>query len=739
MKRQLCLVALVLVAALAGPTGGALAATGDDAPSTIDVPTAATNNTTATNETATTDNTTTTNETATTDNTTTTNGTATTDNTTTTNETATTNNTTTTNETATTDNTTTTNETTTTDNTTTTNETTTTNNTTYSTVPSTCSYPFSSTDATGTNVSVEGAPERIVAIGPSATQTLWEISAQDRVVGIQHSSYIAYLNNASAKPDIPGDFGKADVESIVAQSPDMVLLANIQSNTTAQRLRQAGITVYKFEAAGSIEDIYAKTRLTGHLVGNCAGAEDTVSWMQDRLNTVEEVRDRADSAPTMFYPMAGSYTAGSGTFVSDVMRLGGARNVALDAGITGYKPYSEGFILKQSPEWLLATYSLPEHGEAQNLLPKTQEINQTEAYREDRVVAVNANYLSQPAPRVVYAIEEIAETVHPDAWAAVHDTGRTYHDDDDDDDVDWVDLQDDAATNDAATNETANESSADGAANAASPVSITRSNGSVTATVRNATGAVSFDLVNASAANANTSVNVTTNVTATNVSTANATVANATANATAAATNATVTALTGATVSLRAGTNASELSFTASDPTATAPNATPALDAPNATPMRYFSANVSGVDADDLDNATLRFSVAPADLPNGTDPADVALYRYHNASWGPLPTEHLNGSAYVATTPGFSAFAIGSTNATAAESETTTTETTTTSTSSASQNDSVTTTATNATTTTTTANATTSATSTSSGSSPGLGPAVAALAVALAACLLRRR
>jgi len=710
VNRATYLVVLVLVAALAGSTGGALAATADDAPSAIDVPTAATNNTTdETNTTATNNTTDETNTTATNNTTDETNTTATNNTTDETNTTATNNTTDETNTTA-------------TNNTTDETNTTATNNTTYSTVSSTCSYPFTSTDATGTSVTVEGAPKRIVVVGPSATQTLWEIGAQNRVVGLWDSSYTAYLDNASAKPNVASSLGKADVASVVNQSPDMVLMANIQRDDAVQKLRQGGVTTYKFEAAESIEDIYAKTRLTGHLTGNCAGAEDTVSWMQDRLDTVAEVRDRADSTPTMFYPQ-GDWTAGSGTFITDVMRLGGTHNVALDADITGYERYSEGFILNQSPRWLLATYSLPAHGEAQSLLPETQEIRESAAYREDRVVAVNANYVSQPAPRVVYVIEDIAEAVHPDAWAAVHGTG-SVPDDDDDDDVDWEDLHG-GNSSDTAANETTNATSTNGsvaetAANGSAPVSLTRANGSVTATVRNATGTVSFDLVNHTVAN----------VTAVNTTTANATATNATATARAAATG-----LSGASVSLRAGVNAGELSFTASDPSAAAPNATPALNASNTTPMQYFTANVSGVDPDEIDNATIRFRVAPADLPNGTEPADVALHRYHNASWSTLPTEHLNGSAYAATTPGFSAFAIGSTNATAAESETTTNETiTSNATTSTAGSQNGTSTVTNATTT-----AATSTTSTSSGSSPGFGPAVAALAFALAAYLLRRR
>ncbi|ESS07711.1 MAG: hypothetical protein A07HB70_00253 [uncultured archaeon A07HB70] len=47
-----------------------------------------------------------------------------------------------------------------------------------------CTFPFSETDATGTEVTVDAPPDRVVTLGASAAQTMWEIdSAREKVVG----------------------------------------------------------------------------------------------------------------------------------------------------------------------------------------------------------------------------------------------------------------------------------------------------------------------------------------------------------------------------------------------------------------------------------------------------------------------------------------------------------------------------------------------------------------------------
>jgi iron complex transport system substrate-binding protein len=279
-----------------------------------------------------------------------------------------------------------------------------------------CSFPVSETDATGTEVTVDSSPERVVTLGPSAAQTMWEIGGKSQVVGV--TQYSSYLDGADSRANVSGA-GRTyvNVEKVVAQEPDLVLTANVVSNGTVQKLREAGLTVFKFGEAKSVADIYAKTTLTGELTGNCEGATETVSWMKDRISTVREATETEES-PMVFVSQGGGWTAGSGTFIGNMVELAGGANVAAEANVTGYAKISEEVIVKQNPEWIVQIGAFGSY-------PQTEAYNGTAAVQNDQLVTVSSENVSQPAPRVVYAVVKMAAAFHPEAYAEANATTTT--------------------------------------------------------------------------------------------------------------------------------------------------------------------------------------------------------------------------------------------------------------------------------------------------------------------------
>jgi iron complex transport system substrate-binding protein len=270
-----------------------------------------------------------------------------------------------------------------------------------------CEFPVTRTDATGADVTVESKPARIVTLAPSAAQTMWEIGGSDAVVGV--SRYAAYLEGAGAKTNVSGA-GQTfvDVEQVVGLEPDLVLAPNVVPNETVDKLRSAGVTVYKFRPAPSIEFVEEKTLLIGRLTGHCEGARETVDWMTERLDAVERAVD-GEPRPRVLYVTFG-YAAGSSTFVHDVLTTAGGRNVAAAANITGFGQISDEVIVRRNPEWLVLNSDAP-------TVPRSAAYNSTDAVRNDRVVVVDANYVSQPAPRVVRVVEKLARAFHPEVYA----------------------------------------------------------------------------------------------------------------------------------------------------------------------------------------------------------------------------------------------------------------------------------------------------------------------------------
>lgn len=271
-----------------------------------------------------------------------------------------------------------------------------------------CSYPYSSTDVTGTNVTVTERPDRVAVLAASGAQTMWDIGARDQVVAMPQTPATAYLENRSGRTDVANDDGTTSVEAVVGANPDLVLAANVTSADTVEQLRNAGLTVYHFSLVEDIEQIYANTETVGRLTGNCEGADRTVSEMQTRVQAVSDAVADSDSPRVLYYFFG--FTTGPGTHIHDVMETAGGDNIAANAGISGYAQISNEVVAERDPQWIVQPSSAPR--------VSGSPFNETTALERDQVVRLNANYISQPGPRVVIALERLAEALHPDAYEA---------------------------------------------------------------------------------------------------------------------------------------------------------------------------------------------------------------------------------------------------------------------------------------------------------------------------------
>ena len=284
-----------------------------------------------------------------------------------------------------------------------------------SATPADCGLPFSKTDATGTKVVVENEPKEVVALQASAAQTMWEIGAREKVVGMPVNQYTAYLNGSEERTDITKRDGySTNIEKVVSLQPDLVLAPNVVSNDTVRKLRSAGLTVYRFRPSNSIEDIYEKTKLTGKLVGACQGANERVAKMKETVSTIRSAVE-GHERPSVLYLMGGGYTAGNGTFINEIIQIAGGDNLASNAGLTDYEQINPEVVIKRDPQWIIIGSDTPQ-------IPNQTAYQATTALRKDQIVTLNSNYLSQPAPRVIIPMKKLARTLHPEAFEQANTT-----------------------------------------------------------------------------------------------------------------------------------------------------------------------------------------------------------------------------------------------------------------------------------------------------------------------------
>ncbi|GAB7120545.1 PGF-CTERM-anchored ABC transporter substrate-binding protein [Natrinema pallidum] len=284
-----------------------------------------------------------------------------------------------------------------------------------------CEFPLEVTDATGETISLEDAPDSVVALQPSDAQTVFEIGAEDRLDGLPYSQATAGLDRGD-RTNVGNGFS-INHERVADLDPDLVLAANITSEEDIDQLRNAGFTVYHFREAGSLDDVRDNVITTGELTGECDGAEETVDWMDEQLEIVDRALEGEDR-PLVYYAMGDDgTTAGTETFIHEALTTGGVENIAERADIGWYEQINSEIVISEDPEWII-------HPDDRDEPPIPDSVEATTAYQDDHVFAVNANHISQPAPQVVYAIVDIVETVHPEAYEAASEELETANESD---------------------------------------------------------------------------------------------------------------------------------------------------------------------------------------------------------------------------------------------------------------------------------------------------------------------
>ena len=271
-----------------------------------------------------------------------------------------------------------------------------------------CEYPLEVEDDTGETVVIEEEPEEIVVLAPNLAQHVWELDAEEKVTGMPVTQYTAYLEGSEDRENVVGEFGFANTEAVVELEPDLVLAGNINADGT-QALRDANQTVYQYPLASGLADLTGLVERTGELVGACEAADDVTAEMRQQVTLVENATADVEVRPEVFYDLgdepSGPFTVNENAFEHDVLTTAGTENIAADLDApSGYLEVSPEFVIEQNPEYVVTPQSLSE-------FPGYDE---TDALANDRVIEINANLISQHAPRAIDVLAALAEEFHPE-------------------------------------------------------------------------------------------------------------------------------------------------------------------------------------------------------------------------------------------------------------------------------------------------------------------------------------
>ena len=263
--------------------------------------------------------------------------------------------------------------------------------------------PVTVTDDRGTTVRLAQPPQRIVSLLPSLTETVCELGACARLVGVDR--YSNWPATAARLPRL-GGLDDANVEGIVALKPDVVLLA--RSARIIQRLESLGVPVVALEP-DNVPDVQRVLRTVGQLLA--VNDADRV-WRGIDAG----IRAAAQSLPpgarrirVYFEVSSVPYAAGESSFIGQVLSRLGAQNV-VPAALGPFPKLNPEFVVRANPDVIMVSDRTSTALEAR---PGWAGIRAVRERRVCRFTPDEGDVLVRPGPRMAEGARLMARCLQP--------------------------------------------------------------------------------------------------------------------------------------------------------------------------------------------------------------------------------------------------------------------------------------------------------------------------------------
>ena len=258
-------------------------------------------------------------------------------------------------------------------------------------------------------------PSRIVSMAPNITEILFALGLGDRVVGV--TRFCDYPPAALAIPKI-GGLIDPNIEVIESLRPDLVIAFRGNPLRMVERIRKLGLPVFVLDIGSGLDAIDPLIAKIGLVTRRGAEARALGSSLRARIAAVATAFEGVPSKPRVLVLLfsQGLWTAGGGSYVSDLVARAGAVNIA--AGVPQkWILWSPEKIIRGDPDAVfILTQTGADFAAARDRLTREAHLGGLEAVKRGRVYRLDESSASRFGPRLADVLEVMAHDLHPDKF-----------------------------------------------------------------------------------------------------------------------------------------------------------------------------------------------------------------------------------------------------------------------------------------------------------------------------------
>ena len=256
------------------------------------------------------------------------------------------------------------------------------------------------TDDRGHSISFQRAPQRIVSMLPSLTETVCQLRACDRLVGIDRFSN--WPESVRALPKL-GGLEDAQIERIVSLKPDLVLLA-VSARATA-RLEALGLKVLALEPRNRA-DARRTVMLLAQVLANPAVGQALLAQSDARVAAAAARVPAAWKGARVYFEVAATpFAASESSFIGELLQSLGLANVVPGA-LGPFPQLNPEFVLRAQPDLVMAAATALQEMAAR---PGWSQLRALQHQRQCGFASEAFDALVRPGPRLAEAAEAVAD------------------------------------------------------------------------------------------------------------------------------------------------------------------------------------------------------------------------------------------------------------------------------------------------------------------------------------------
>jgi iron complex transport system substrate-binding protein len=272
------------------------------------------------------------------------------------------------------------------------------------------------TDDRGNTLTLARAPQRIVSLLPSLTETVCALGQCQRLVGVDR--YSNYPASVAKLPQVGGGMDP-NIEAIVALRPDVVLAA--LSSRTATRLVSLGIPVFALEPMNQA-DVQRVIGKLGQLL-DLPDANKLWREIDAGVNAAARALPAHVRGTRVYFEVdRGPYGAGESSFIGEILKRLGVTNI-LPAKLGPFPHINPELVVRENPDVIMVGRALLVG------LEQRPGWGSIRAIREQRVCVfgdAQSDLLVRPGPRMAQSARILAQCLVDKApqVAAAADAGH---------------------------------------------------------------------------------------------------------------------------------------------------------------------------------------------------------------------------------------------------------------------------------------------------------------------------